>query len=234
MAHRFFVESRIASDHASLIGAEAHHLLHVLRMGVGDEVILFDGSGSQFSARIEQTGRRQVDLRVLQRQPIDVELSDQLIIGVALPKADRQRWLVEKLTELGATRLVPLRTHRSVVHPNDKALHKLRRAVIEASKQCGRNRLMQVEHLTRLHDFLTAAPLHAERWLGHAAGVVVDPGRAAGPIHIAVGPEGGFSDREVEDAQRLGWRAVSLGPTILRIETASLALATLAAQRLFR
>ena len=234
MPHRFFVNSTIASDRASLDGPEAHHLLHVLRMNPGDEVVLFDGSGSQFLARIDRTSRQQVELAIVERQQKDVELSDQLVVGAALPKADRQRWLVEKLTELGATGLVPLRTQRSVVHPDDKALRKLRRSVIEASKQCGRNRLMHIGQLTDVRDFLAAAPPQAERWLGHLQGSVASVDKVAGPIHIAVGPEGGFTDQELIDARGLGWQPVTLGPRVLRIETACLALATLAAHRLFR
>ena len=234
MPHRFFVESPIASNRATLAGSEAHHVQHVMRMHVGDELLLFDGGGSEFRGRIESMGRQQVEVTVLQRHEHNVELAAELTVGAALPKADRQRWLVEKLTELGTTRFVPLRTRRSVVHPDDKSLNKLRRAVIEASKQCGRNRLLHVTPLTSLDAFLATAPDDAQKWFGHAQGSAANTDRSDQPLYVAVGPEGGLADEEIGAARQQGWRAVSLGPRILRIETACLALATLAAQRFFR
>lgn len=235
MTHRFFVETPIASDQAILTGSEAHHVLHVMRLNVGDEVTLFDGGGKQFAARIDRLSRQQVELAVLERQEIDVELRGELTVGVALPKADRQRWLVEKLTEIGASRLVPLRTRRSVVHPDEKSLGKLRRAVIEASKQCGRNRLMQLQPLIGFEDFLISAPEQADRWLADPHGTSVATQDATiRPIYLAVGPEGGFTEEEVMDARGRGWQTVSLGARILRIETACLVLASIAAQRLFK
>jgi 16S rRNA (uracil1498-N3)-methyltransferase len=205
-----------------------------MRLNAGDEVILFDGSGSQFAARIDSMGRQQIELAVLERQEIDVELRGELTVGVALPKADRQRWLVEKLTEIGANRLVPLRTRRSVVHPDEKSLGKLRRTVIEASKQCGRNRLMQIQPLISFEDFLASAPDDADRWLADTHGTTASQEATTRPIYLAVGPEGGFTDDEVMDAKGRGWQTVSLGARILRIETACLVLASLAAQRLFK
>ena len=226
---------RLLSDRAILTGSEAHHVLHVMRLNVGDEVILFDGSGKQFAARIDSLGRQEIELAVLERQEIDVELRGELTVGVALPKAERQRWLVEKLTEIGANRLVPLRTRRSVVHPDEKSLGKLRRAVIEASKQCGRNRLMQIQPLISFEDFLASAPDDADRWLADIRGTTAAiREETTHPIYLTVGPEGGFTDDEVTDAQGRGWQAMSLGARILRIETACLVLASLAAQRLLK
>ncbi len=235
MVHRFFVETPIGSDRAILAGSEAHHLQHVMRMTVGDEVQLFDGSGRQFGARIARIGRQQVELAVLQSRNVDVELGGELTVGVALPKADRQRWLVEKLTEIGASRLVPLRTGRSVVHPDEKSLGKLRRAVIEASKQCGRNRLLQVHTVADYTDFLASAPRDSARWLAELQGASApkcDPGQRS--VFVAVGPEGGFTAEEVAEATACGWQTVSLGARVLRIETACLVLAALAAQSCFK
>src|SRR3972149_595754 len=142
MSDRFFSSQPIASEHVTLAGPEAHHLLHVMRAKVGEQVTLFDGSGAEFDAEIARCGRSEVDLRVLERREIDRELAFELVIGVPLPKGDRQKWLVEKLTELGVTELVPLVTERGVAQPTDSALERLERGVIEAAKQCGRNRLM--------------------------------------------------------------------------------------------
>ena len=115
--------------------------------------MLWDGSGAEFSAKVAQIGRSSVDLEVRQRHEIDRELSFSLTLGVALPKGDRQRWLVEKCTELGTTCLVPLITERGVAQPVEKALSRLERTVIETCKQCGRNRLMEIAPPSSLEAF---------------------------------------------------------------------------------
>ncbi len=154
MSDRYFVESPITSDRAVLSGAEAHHLLHVMRADPGTQVTLFDGSGWEFQSEVRRAGRAEVELAILARQEVDREAACHLTLGVALPKGDRQKWLVEKATELGVARLVPLETERSVAQPSESTLQRLRRAVIEASKQCGRNRLMEVAAPRAWEDFL--------------------------------------------------------------------------------
>ena len=119
-------------------------MIHVLRAKPGLEVMLFDGSGSEFLARVEKVERSAVRLTVVERRIVDRELPKPLTLGIALPKGDRQRWLMEKATGLGVTQLTPLITERGVAQPTDDARRRLERAVIEASKQCGRNRLMVV------------------------------------------------------------------------------------------
>ena len=228
MGHRFFVAPPLVTDLVTLSGSEAHHLQHVMRATVGDEITLFDGSGREFSARIDRLKRSQVDVTITSSREVNWETTRQIIVGVALPKGDRQRWLFEKLTELGVARVVPLRSQRSVVHPDERSLKKLSRFVIESSKQCGRNQLMEVWPLTDLQEFLTAAPATALRWLADPAGAAA----RRGPLeqetaYLAVGPEGGFSSQERQAAELAGWHAVSLGPRILRIETACAVLTTL-------
>ena len=134
MTQRYFVDNPIAGENVTLTGAEAHHLLHVMRAKPGDEVVLFDGSGDEFPARVEALRRSEADVVILGRHTVNRELPCPVTLGVALPKGDRQRWLVEKAVELGVTRLIPLETARSVAQPNAKAIERLRRAVIEASK----------------------------------------------------------------------------------------------------
>ncbi len=235
MGQRFFVDTPITGELVTVTGTEAHHLLHVMRAAVGDEVLLFDGTGREYVARVERLGRREADLRVLRGESVDRELPGQLVVGVAFPKADRQRWLIEKLVELGATRVVPLRTQRSVVHPDPHAGERLRRGVIEASKQCGRLCLMEVAPLVPLAAYLAAAPAGARRWLADPAG---DPpgstGASADDWFVAVGPEGGWTADEQRAAAAGGWLRVSLGPRTLRIETACLTLAAWAARDLAR
>lgn len=225
MSSRFFVEPAIQGDSATLTDSEAHHLIHVMRAAVGEEVILFDGGGQEFTASVAKIGRSQVELQVLSQQSVDRELPFPLTLGVALPKGDRQRWLIEKATELGVTRIVPLLTERGVAQPAKSALKRLQRAVIESSKQCGRNRLLQIDEPQSLNDYVNSAPAEACRLLAHPDGdAIANEVKQTADTYLAVGPEGGFTDDEVKTATAAGWQTVGLGPRILRIETAAVAL----------
>ena len=232
MADRYFVETPIAGGSARLVGAEAHHLAHVMRAKPGDEVALFDGSGAEFTARVERVGRSEIELVVLARSDVDRELSVAITLGVTLPKQDRARWLVEKGVELGVARLVPLVTERSTERASPAALDRLRRTVIEASKQCGRNRLMEVATPQPLADYLAAPASRSVCLLAHPGaegfrGALREliSTAAAQDVWLGIGPEGGFTNVEVELAVGSGWRAVGFGPRILRVETAALTLA---------
>jgi len=234
MTSRYFCEIPIQGDRVVLSGAEAHHLLHVMRAAADTEVVLFDGSGQEFRARIERTSRSEVTLTVLSCQEVDRELPLELCLGVALPKGDRQKWLVEKAVELGVRRIVPLGTARGVAQPVDAALARLRRSVIEASKQCGRNRLLEIAEPQAWSDFVGDAGGPC-RLLAHpcndtAAHGLSWPPRAQG-VRLAVGPEGGLTEAEVNEATSAGWRLVDLGPRILRVETAAILLVALVVAR---
>lgn len=236
MSERFFSSRRIDGERATLDGPEAHHLLHVMRAAVGDTITLFDGSGVEFDAIVEALRRTEADLRVIQRRETDRELPFSLAVGVALPKGDRQKWLVEKLTELGVTMLVPLVTERSVAQPAANSLERLHRAVIEAAKQCGRNRLMEILGPQPLKEWVAVDPasaaldqtseLQIRRLMAHPEGLPLGDVDVSAPLPtlLAIGPEGGFTDAEVAAARAAGWQQVSLGRRILRTETAAVAL----------
>ena len=227
MSQRFFVDKIISGDTANLVGQEAQHLLKVMRADVGDELIVFDGSGDEFTAIVSGISRSDVDVTIVQRRSIERELDFRLTLGVALPKGDRQRWLIEKLTELGVTRLVPLVTTRGVAQPSEQALVRLQRFVIEASKQCGRNRLMEIAPPQTCRDFLTETAEHRLRLLAHPSDAALPalPERKLRDVDVGIGPEGGFTEEEVLPAMTAGWQCVSLGTRILRVETAAIAIA---------
>jgi 16S rRNA (uracil1498-N3)-methyltransferase len=232
MTDRYFVESPIEGTSARLVAGEAHHLLHVMRAAPGDLVTLIDDSGAEFTARVVRLGRADVELAVVSRSVVDRELQFALTLGVALPKGDRQRYLVEKATELGVARVVPLVTERGTDRATPSTLEKLRRAVIEASKQCGRNRLMEVAQPQSLDEFLAAATAGNVRLIAHPGGKgcadalteLLPPKSAPPPVALAIGPEGGFTQDEIALAESRGWQTVDLGPRVLRVETAALAL----------
>src|SRR5262245_43513309 len=230
MSERFFVATPIEGQHAELTGDEARHLASVMRAKVGDEVVLFDNSGAEFTAHIDAIGKRAVQLVIHERREISRELPFQLTLGVALPKGDRQKWLVEKATEIGVTRLVPLITERGVAQPTEAAIDRLRRSVIEASKQCGRNRLLEIVTAQRATDLFSSASPAATRLIADPTGSPLHAADASlSDLIAAVGPEGGFSPAELSAAEAVGWQAVSLGERVLRVETAAVALAGWAA-----
>ena len=242
MSDRYYSETPIQGGQARLFGPEAHHLIHVMRAAAGTRVVLFDGSGAEFEAEVRRAGRNEVELAVLGRAEVDRELPVDVTLGVALPKGDRQRWLVEKAVELGVRRLVPLGTTRSVAQPGPQMMARLRRTVIEASKQCGRNRLMEIAPAQDWAGWVAAGQGAALRLVAHPSGGPAAQQRPAadwlpgsppaGPVMLAVGPEGGFTPEEVKLAAEAGWQLVDLGPRVLRIETAALLLVSVVIGRL--
>jgi 16S rRNA (uracil1498-N3)-methyltransferase len=232
MSERYYVDQPLALGPVGLAGPEAHHLAVVCRVRPGDRVYLFNGDGRQYLAAVTEASKRGVRLDVEAVEEPMRELGFRLEMAAPLPKGDRGQFLIEKLTELGATDFVPLRTARSAVHPKD--IDRLRRHVIEASKQCGRNVLMRVAPLCDWNDHATRGGLPGRKLVAHPGGEAIASGQSE-DVACAVGPEGGFTDEEVALAREAGWRVVSLGPRVLRVETAALALAAVlgltAAQR---
>jgi 16S rRNA (uracil1498-N3)-methyltransferase len=227
MADRFYLNSELVPGIVTIRGPEAHHLSTVCRLRAGDTVCLFNGDGHEYPARVVEVARRDVTLEVLSCESPERELPFALHIAAPLPKGDRAQFLVEKLTELGTTRLSILITARSVVSPREAKLDKLERYVIEASKQCGRNVLMRIEPPREWKELLRDENLPRFRLLAHRGeSELLGQRPTHGDIVAAVGPEGGFTDEEVAAALMVGWQGIDLGPRILRMETAAIALAS--------
>lgn len=247
MSERFYCDSPLPDkcDAFTLSGTEGHHLVRVMRKRAGDALVLFDGTGREFDAVIQSVGRDSAELSIESIQHVDRERPQRIHLAVAIPKGDRQKVLLEKAVEIGVHRLIPLQTERSQQSYSAKSLERWQRYVIEASKQCRRNRLMQIGEIS---DFPKLATDEGEtsRWIAHpyeapleeAQSNQAQPNQAqpnqAEPNHdlppppsddvmIAIGPEGGFTEREVEMAIENGWRPLNLGPRILRVETAAIA-----------
>jgi 16S rRNA (uracil1498-N3)-methyltransferase len=231
VAERFYCPEGWHHGRATLVGDEARHLARVSRIGVGEAVELFDGRGLIATAEVSLVDRDRVELVISHSGPGGRGLDFPLVLAAAVPKGDRFDWLVEKATEIGVARLVPIIAARSVVDPSAAKLDRLRRRVVEACKQSGRSRLMEIDEPMRWGAWLESD--HVDP----TARLIADPGgrpiagaldRAAG-VAIAIGPEGGFTTEEVDAAVRAGYRPVSLGPTILRVETAALAACAMVA-----
>ena len=144
MSERFFLAEPPSAGRGRLVGDEARHLIRVMRCRVGDEVVVFDGRGTSWRARVASIGRDEAVLELGAAAEEPVAQAAPVTLAVALPKGERQKWLVEKLTELGVARLVPLVTTRGVAEATPAAVERLGRGVIEACKQCGRDTLMAI------------------------------------------------------------------------------------------
>src|SRR4051812_46967179 len=154
MSERFHVNCELSAGLVTLRGPEAHHLAAVCRLRRDDPVTLFNGDGHEYPGRVVEVSKKDVTVEVTGAESPARELPFVLRVAAPLPKGDRAQFLVEKLTELGVTRLSLLQTARSVVSPREAKIEKLRRHVIEASKQCGRNVLMAIDEPRPWAEFL--------------------------------------------------------------------------------
>ncbi|WP_165225928.1 RsmE family RNA methyltransferase [Aquisphaera insulae] len=229
MSERFHAPDPPDGDRYVLRAEEARHLARVCRYGVGDRVEIFDGRGFASLATVVEITKDRVELVPVGSPLLEESAPCPITLATAFPKGERLDWLVEKATELGVTRMVPLITERSVVDPRASKLERLRRTIIEASKQSRRSRLMGLEEPTRWGDFAITAP-DGVRLIADPTGLPPDRWpefRHAAEVSVAIGPEGGFTPAEMEIARDSGWQPIRLGPCILRIETAALAVAAI-------
>jgi 16S rRNA (uracil1498-N3)-methyltransferase len=236
---RFLIDpGDIEEGRAFIRGDELHHLQRVLRLRSGDEVIVFDGRGRGFHGRIASMDNSQAVVSLGEAEGRDVEPRLRISLMQAIPHGERMDLIVEKATELGVVRIVPVVSERSVVRPKPGGwakLERLRRIAVAAAKQSGR--LVVPEIATPL-EFEAAVPLSpveatSLRIIFHTASdtpsALAGSARfeSAAEVSVLVGPEGGFTDREFASATSAGWSAATLGPRILRADTAAVAALTL-------
>lgn len=230
MPSRLFCPQPLAAGQVvALTRAAAHHAVHVLRLALGDPVILFDGAGGEYAGTIV-TLAGGVEVALSDHLSIERESPLQVVLVQSLVATDKMDWLVQKAVELGVAALVPLEAQRCVVRLGGeraaKRIEHLRQVVIAACEQCGRNRVPEVAPLMRLPQFLAAQTAHDGLRLMLAPGAtrrLLELAPEQRRIVLLVGPEGGFSDTERQAAEATGFMAASLGPRILRTETAGLA-----------
>jgi 16S rRNA (uracil1498-N3)-methyltransferase len=207
---------------------EFQHAVRVMRVQLGDQIELFDGKGHQASAIVNKITRRQLECSAESRQAVDREPNRLLRLGIALPKPDRARELIERLTELGVQSVTPLITSRTQRSPSASLLERLRRGSIEACKQSGRNRLICIDQPINAAAFFANSYTGATRWIadqsGPAIGDLID--LAGNDLVAAIGPEGGWTSEELACAGDSGFQLVGFGKRILRVETAATFLAS--------
>lgn len=235
--HRFYAGTGLPSvlDPAGdlvLTGEAAHRIVHVLHLRRGERLAIF-GDGREFDCELTETGSR-VSVRLLEElapEPARCTLT----LYPALIRPNRFEWMIEKVTELGVAAIVPLLSERTAVRPAEigaSRLERWRRIAIEAAEQSGRRAIPSIEQPAAYASALKAAEgLRVFTWEGlrvtAAPATMEMRSGATDRLSLFIGPEGGWSDGEVEAAQTAGARLLGLGPNVLRAETAAIAAVTL-------
>jgi 16S rRNA (uracil1498-N3)-methyltransferase len=226
----------ISSPAVTLSDAEAHHAIHVLRLKRNDNVDLFDGAGHRANAVINAVDRSTVTAAILDRTFQPKPTRGLLTVAASPPKGDRLKWMIEKLTELGVDSYLPLQTARTIVDPRKTKLDKLTANVISAAKQSGQRWLREIAPSITLETLLAEQRESTQMYLAHpyeadseaTASLVTSSGNSV----LLIGPEGGFTEREVSLAKLAGAKPICLPGTILRIETAAISFSAILKQRL--
>lgn len=233
--NRFYCEI-LKEPNVELTSGEAHHLLNVCRMKIGDKIELFDGAGTLAIALIEKATSKSVLLKIIDLEKIEKPNKPEIVIAVSLPKGERFDWLTEKCTELGVDRIIPVIFERTIKQPkNPKAVQRWRNIAIAAAKQCRRIFLPQIDMPVTLSEVLSAFKKQHDK-----AEILVGSPEPKSPALVTkqfntknviafIGPEGGITEGEKTLLDGCGAKFVRLTDTILRVETAALAFAVILA-----
>lgn len=229
MISRFYCPIPLQSGRSITLPPEAaHHALRVLRLRSGDELVLFDGLGGEYPGRVVEATRV---LRIALDGKHDIEREAPLALTLvqALPSGDKMDWVVQKAVELGAVAIRPVQTKRSVVRLKgeraDKRVAHWQQVAISACEQSGRNRLPEIGAILDLPHYLAMSRGENETRLllsPHQGVRLSGLSRPPGTLTLLIGPEGGFEEGEESAALSVGFQPVSLGPRVLRSETAGL------------
>jgi 16S rRNA (uracil1498-N3)-methyltransferase len=242
--HRFFLPPPAwAAEKLVLDMAESHHAVGVLRLDKGDKIVVFDGQGTEATAEIVKPASNRVELRKIS-QSKSTPLACRVTLAQAVPKGKNMDLIVEKAVELGAAAIAPLLSDRTVVRLTEddaaEKRQKWQRVAVEAAKQCGQNWLPGVETPVPLRTFF-ARPLKYDLMLIASLqpdarplkAILAEAPAAPRSVLVLVGPEGDFTPAEINLAKSAGCRAITLGPIILRTETAAIYCLSVLAHELF-
>lgn len=224
--HRFFVEQKIGTDHV-VIADEAliHQWRNVFRMKAGERVVLFDNSGFEFEAEIKRLEKKEAELAIVEQRTGASEPRREATLYMSLIKKDNFEWVVEKATELGVKKIVPVLASRS--EKKNINMERLQKIIQEASEQSGRTLLTELGEVVSFSHALME--VSGTVFMFHLEGnpLVPEEGETNIPVSLFVGPEGGFTEEEIAEAEGKGAQIRSLGGNVLRAETAAIAVATL-------
>ena len=239
--HRFFVDpENVKEGYAIISGLDAKHAKTVMRLGEGDELLLIDGSGKEYTGIIEEV-ENDLRVRITVERECNREPKVKLTLIQSLLKGDKMDYIAQKCTELGVSRIIPCVTKRCVVKEDRKdsnKINRLRRIVLESSKQSGRAIVPFVEDIYTLDEVLDLIkksnskklfifPWEVENEVGIKTVLSGKNAEGVEEIFYAIGPEGGFAKDEVDKAVNIGANVVTLGPRILRSDTAAISVATM-------
>jgi 16S rRNA (uracil1498-N3)-methyltransferase len=234
MPRVYIPSERITGEQIALQSREARYILAVLRLGPGDEVTVFDGAGNEYRTELTEDDEKGIYLAIQERLRPERESPLQITLGQALLKGERMKFVIQKATELGVNRIIPLVTSRTIplVEGERESLRRERwqRIAQEAAKQSGRAMVPEIEAVHELADFLSqAAGARIMLWEGEPTPLreVAKKIDADAGITLLIGPEGGFSEEEVTAAQARGFLVAGLGQRVLRAETATLSVLTI-------
>ncbi len=234
--YRFFVESsQIGEENISITGADVNHIKNVLRMRVGETVLISDGQDREYTCSISELSDEEVIAKIEDVNGPERELSVQVTLFQALPKSDKMETIIQKMVELGAYEIVPVRTKRCVVKLDDKKAGKKTERwnaiSLSAAKQSKRGIVPKVTEPVSFKTALEQAknldliliPYENAENMEYTREIIreIKPGMSVG---VFIGPEGGFAPEEVEAATDAGAKEITLGRRILRTETAGMAL----------
>jgi 16S rRNA (uracil1498-N3)-methyltransferase len=226
-------EPIVAGKRLAVKGGGANHITRVLRLRTGDELTLFDGRGGEYAARIEEFRKDTVLVAVDRQRAIERESPLSLTLAQGISRGERMDWIIQKATELGASRIVPVFTERSVVRLDakqaDKKAQHWRGIAIAACEQSGRNRVPDLAPPLDFFEFVRSDEPGATRLLLSPAGTLrIEDLKGIGTgITVLIGPEGGLTEVEQETALAAGFQPVRMGPRVLRTETAAIAALTI-------
>jgi len=233
--HRFYAPpSHISDARITLDPDESHHLTRVLRLAEGARVFVFDGAGAEYEGEVAKVSKQAVEVTILTPLGDEVESPLELTLGQALIKGDKFDWVVQKATELGVTRIVPLVTDHSELRKVEERIeHRLarwRRIALEAVKQCGRRRLVEIAEPVSLAKFGAGEEVQMKLIFSERGGRRLRElgAKRVASISLAIAAEGGWSQGELKQAEAQGFIPIHLGARILRTETAALVAVTLA------
>ena len=241
--NRFFISpSDIKDERVRLSPEQSHQVQHVLRLQSGDMIVVLDDSGTEYSVTLTKVDKRETVGQVTSTQQARGEPTAQVTLFQSMLMREKFEWVLQKGTEIGMARFVPVLTARSLVRVKDvedKKLDRWRRIVTEAAEQSHRGRVPRIDQIATFAEALSemagfdrcliATPWHAGAGLRQT---LRDLGGKAGSVALMVGPEGGFTEEEVDAARQKGAVPISLGPRILRTETCAIVASALALHEL--
>ncbi|WP_260957506.1 16S rRNA (uracil(1498)-N(3))-methyltransferase [Pseudomonas citri] len=230
---RFFIDTPLSLGDHELPEAQAHYIGRVLRMAEGDAVQVFDGSGQEFRGTLAEIGKKRVRVQLDEQFAGQPESPLHIHLGQGLSRGERMDWAIQKATELGVNEITPIFSERCEVRLKDeradKRLLHWRQVAISACEQCGRSTVPVIHPPLLLADWLKQTEAELKLVLHPVAEPLVSHAKPQA-LAFLIGPEGGLSDAEVEQAKSAGYHAARLGPRVLRTETAPVVALAVAQQ----